>query len=91
MAAGWWASAWNREKNWYLFGVKKKKDVCPARRGGGAGMQARALLACKVSAICSRGTHQNQHQDLTCSLEQVAHLRLAADSSARRHGHPLSR
>lgn len=65
MAAGWWASAWNREKNGYLFGVKKEKDVCPARRGGGAGMQARALLACKVAVICSRGARQNQHQDVT--------------------------
>ena len=65
VAAGWWASAWNREKNWYLFCVKKEKDVCPARRGGGVGMQARALLARKVAVICSRGTHQNQHPDLT--------------------------
>jgi hypothetical protein len=54
-------------------------------------MQARALLACKVAVICSRGGHQKQHQDFHCAHENRSRTCLELLAHLRRHGHPISR
>jgi hypothetical protein len=44
--------AWNGKEHWNLFFVEKKQDVGPARGGGRAREQRRALLAGQVPVVC---------------------------------------